>query len=271
MLALAAGSARAEDASRQSLTEAANDPTAPLAQLNLKGIYLPPPGRDIGSSNGVYPQLVVPTAASDWIPFDTITRLGVPYVAAPSPEHTAGMGDTQLIVIGVGSLPGGKARWGLGGGAVFPTAGSDLLGQGKWQLGVSAALIATHVPDWQLGFVAADFFSVGGSPSRENVHALQISPTVTHTSESGWFWGLGDFNWTVDWENSDVTLPVSLQVGRVFTIGKQAISLSCEGGVLAIHPDDTPQPSWIAAAELTFLFPEVIRQRRFGRTRPSAR
>ena len=147
----------------------------------------------------------------------------------------SGVGDLQ--VFDLVTIKESWGRWGFGPALVFPTASDEALGQGKWQAGLAVALIYTRVKNLTVGAVWQNPFSFAGDSDRAGVNNLIITPTLTYTLEKGWFAGLSDFNWTFDWKDDGAaTLLLGLQVGRVFVIGKQDVSLSFEAGGAAARP-----------------------------------
>ena len=98
-----------------------------------------------------------------------------------------------------------------------------------------------------LGAVAQNPISFAGSSSRPPANALSITPTLTYNLPHGWFAGYGDFDWTFDWEHGGAaTIPVSLQAGKIFRIGKVPVSLSLEGAWFPCAPT-APPSGWYAS------------------------
>ena len=78
--------------------------------------------------------------------------------------------------------------------------------------------------------------SFAGSSDRPPVAQLIVSPTVTYTFAGGWFGGMTDYNWTVDFRTGDTTIPIGLQLGRVVRIGRLPVSISAEAGRAVVRP-----------------------------------
>jgi len=145
-------------------------------------------------------------------------------------------------------------HWGFGPALVFPTAGASALGQGKWQAGPAAGAIYTGIKNLTIGAVAQNPISFAGDSSRPATSVLEITPTLTYNLPHGWFGGYSDFDWSFDWKNGGAaTIPVGLQAGKVFSIGKMPVSFSIEGAYLAAHPHGAPD--WIIGIEFTVIFP----------------
>ena len=83
--------------------------------------------------------------------------------------------------------------------------------------------------------------------------ATASGKTLTYNLPGGWFGGYSDFDWIFDWENSGAaTIPVGLQVGRVFSIGSMPFSLSVEGGYNMVRSSNFPE--WVVGIELNWIF-----------------
>ncbi len=179
-------------------------------------------------------------------------KITLPFPSLPSPVSEVGVGDLQVFDLVTISQSWG--RWGFGPALVFPTASSPVLGNGKWQAGPSFALIYTGVKHLIVGAVLQNPISYAGSPNRPDVNNLIVTPSLTYNLPEGWFAGYSDFNWVFDWkDHGAATFPVGLQVGKVFTIGKQPLSFSLEGGYYAARPSSS-FPRWTIGIELTPIF-----------------
>jgi hypothetical protein len=88
---------------------------------------------------------------------------------------------------------------------------------------------------------------------RPPANALLITPTLTYNLPHGWFAGYSDFDRTCDWQNGgDATIPLGLQAGKIFRIGKVPVSLSLEGAWLPVRPGGTPE--WLVCLEFTVIY-----------------
>jgi hypothetical protein len=233
----------------QALSSRVNDPTSPLSLIQFRDVLAPSvPGAD-GPANLFEIQPVLPIASSHGIPFDQLIKITLPVETTPGPERTTGLGDFQFFDLVTVKQSWG--RWGLGPVLVFPTATSDSLGQGKWQAGPAAAIMYTAVKHLQVGAVFQNPISFAGDSSRDSVNYLSITPTLTYNLPGGWFGGYSDFDWIFDWENDEATIPVGLQIGKVFSLGSVPFSFSLEGAYNVVRPADTPQ--WLVGIELNWI------------------
>ena len=145
-------------------------------------------------------------------------------------------------------------RWGVGPIFVFPTASRSGLGAGKYQAGLALAGMYTGHKNLTAGAILQAPISFAGSSDRPPVAQLIVSPTVTYTFAGGWFGGMTDYNWTVDFRTGDATIPIGLQLGRVVRIGRLPVSISAEAGRAVVRPPGTPNPGWIIGVEFTPIF-----------------
>ncbi len=59
-----------------------------------------------------------------------------------------------------------------------------------------------------------------------------------------WYFGVGDFNATWDWDDSEATIPLAFQVGKIHKMGRHKVNISAEFEWTAIYPDDAVVPRW---------------------------
>ena len=235
------------------LANQVNNPAAPVTILQFRDVVLPGVAGADGATNVFQIQPVLPIGPFDALPIVQLMKVTLPFTSLPQPVGASGVGDLQ--VFDLVSIKQSWGRWGFGPALVFPTASDDALGQGKWQAGLAVALIYTRVKNLTVGAVWQNPLSFAGDADRAGVNNLIITPTLTYTLEKGWFAGLSDFNWTFDWNNDGAaTVLMGLQVGRVFVLGKQDVSLSFEVGGAAATPSTAPAPGWILGVEFSPIF-----------------
>jgi hypothetical protein len=59
-------------------------------------------------------------------------------------------------------------------------------------------------------------------------------------------------DWIFDWrDNGAATIPIGLQIGKVFTLGAVPFSFSLEGGYNVVCASDTPR--WLVGVELNWI------------------
>jgi hypothetical protein len=234
----------------QTFSSKVNDPTALLSLIQFRDVLAPSlPGTD-GTANLFEIQPVLPISSSHVIPFAQLIKITFAIGSTPGPDGASGLGDLQFFDLArIGQSWG---TWGVGPVLVFPTATSESLGQGKWQVGPAAAIMYTAVKHLQLGAIFQNPVSFAGDSSRESVCALYITPTLTYNFPGGWFGGYSDFDWTFDWRNDDAaTIPIGVQFGKVFALGTVPFSFSLEWGYNVVRPPEIPR--WLVGFELNWI------------------
>ncbi len=234
------------------LSAAAQNPTAPLVLAQLRDIIIPVvPGKN-GAENLFQIQPVIPILPTAHLHFTQLIKITMQFPTIPPPEGNSGFGDFQLFDLV--TIKQSWGRLGFGPALVFPTASSAALGQGKWQAGPAVAAIWTSIRHLVAGGVFQNPISYAGDATRPNVNTLIFTPSFTYNMEKGWFAGLSDFNWTLDWENNAAfTMPLGVQLGKVISIGSQPISMSFEGGYTIISPSGSNK-GWVMGIEVTPIF-----------------
>jgi hypothetical protein len=238
----------------KSLSAAAADPTEPLLQLTTDHDVAVSNRKGEGAAYQFLIQPVIPLQSSKVFPVAQIIRPTIPIGTSPGPNRKSGLGDVALFDI---FLPD-RFSWGsfgLGPTFVFPTATSDRLGSGKWQVGPAAALIYEAIAHIQLGVIIQNPISFAGDGDRHSVNEMTLQPIAQYNFPKGWYVSIGDLNWTLDWESGgDLTLPVALQVGRVMPIFGPQWNLGIEPFYVASHHG--PSPRWGFRFGISLLVPE---------------
>jgi hypothetical protein len=236
----------------RALANQVNNPTAPVTLIQFRDIITPNVPHFGNPANLLQVQPVFPIFPSRLLPFDQLMKMTLPFPTTPGPGSETGLGDFSLFDVATFNQSWGK--WGFGPSLVFPSATSTNLGQGKWQAGPAVAVIYTGVKNLTAGVVVENVTSFAGPSGRAAVNTLTITPTLTYNLSHGWFAGYSDFDWTFDWENGGAaTIPLGIQAGKIFTLGKVPVSLSVEGAWLATRPSD--DPDWLVCVEFTVIFP----------------
>jgi hypothetical protein len=253
-------------ATAQEIANQANNPAAPLSLIQFRNILLPSVSGTDGATNAFQIQPVLPIGPFRSFGLVQLVKITMEFPTLPGPAGGTGFGDFQLFDLI--SIKQSWGRWGFGPALVFPTASSEDFGAGKWQAGPAVALIYTRIENLTAGAVLQNPISYAGSPDRPRVNNLIITPTFTYNLKEGWFVGLSDYNWTINWEDGGAaTIPLGIQVGKVLTIGKQPFSASIEVGGAAVRPDDAPNPGWIVGFEFTPIFNWHLGHRKYVRVR----
>jgi hypothetical protein len=111
-----------------------------------------------------------------------------------------------------------KTQWGklgIGVNLGFPTATVPVLGSGKWTAGPTAIIFYNKPKHLMVGIVVNQYFSYAGSPSRSAVSYMAVQPFIDVIFNKGYFIMINPIC-TLDWHNSDYTIPVALGFGKAF-------------------------------------------------------
>lgn len=237
----------------RALSNQANDPTAPLTLIQFSDTLSPTvPGQN-SPANLFQIQPVMPVFPSRILPFEQLLKMTMTFSTTANPGSQSGLGDFSFFDLA--SIKQSWGRWGFGPAMVFPTATATALGQGKWQAGPALAIIYTGHENLTAGFAAQNPVSFAGDSSRPATSALSIAPTLTWNLPNNWFAGHSDFNWVFNWQDGGrATIPIGVQAGRVFSIGKMPVSLSLEGAGNVVKPSGQGVPDWQICVEFTIIF-----------------
>jgi hypothetical protein len=237
----------------QDLAKSVHNPFEDFVKLSIQsatGFELGP-HHNVGDSFNIQP-LVPFSLNTQW---DVIARPSLTVTYLPSPHEQFGVADLQTSFF----LTPAKATtwiWGVGPIFQFPTASSPELGSGRWSAGPTAALIYSEGP-WFGGILAYQLMSFAGNRDRGSVNQTYLEPEISYNFESGWYVQCDPpitYDWTADSANA-WTIPMGIDVGRVFKVVSQDFSLQVGTYDLLKRPDSAPQ--WIVRVNLTLLFPRM--------------
>ena len=226
------------------------------------------PGIDERWNSNLNFQPVLPVALTD--DWNLITRpVMTLFSSVPHPDpgtvpldidRTTAFGDTVLLEL-VSPSPQLAGNWLLGAGPtfIFPSAGSDWTGQGKWQVGPAG--IAGYLSEkWILGAFVQQWMSFAGSNSRASTSQMNLQPIASYFLPDGWSIGYSG-NVLANWkENGDEvwTVPIGLAVAKVLKLGKLPVRVSLAGQYMPIRPDVFGQ-KWNIQVILAPVIPKLIR------------
>jgi hypothetical protein len=195
-------------------------------------------------------QPVVPfPLTSAW---SVIARPSFSLTHTPPPDEQFGVQDLQLPLY-LTPTEADKWIWGVGPIVQFPSAAPSELGTGKWSAGPSGALLYSNGP-WLNGVLVSQLWSFAGDSHRAAVNQTSIEVLASYNFESGWFLQFHPVN-TYDWtaESSNAwTVPVGLDVGRVFDLGQRALSVQLGVYKTVVRPEGAP--GWVVRAQIQFSF-----------------
>jgi len=242
----------------QSLVQLAKNPFADLTNLqfyNDVNLGLSPGNQ---TSQTVTFQPLIPFSVSpEW---SIITRTVLPLIdqpgAAPGEGRTHGVGDTQFSAL-LSPTRTGSLVWAVGPVFQLPTATNDALGQGKWGAGPTAG-VQWSGTQWTFGALINNIWSFAGAAGRPAVNQMQLQPEVNYafkdnpnrylsyspTITANWEAG-GSERWTV---------PVSLGIGQLFTVGHQSINLQATAYYNVVAPAGAG--NWTLELLVQLLYPK---------------
>ena len=231
---------------KQSLEQAANDPTASIMSIQLQNLY-----------TGDYHQLSNETGNTislrTSIPHDFgglkhIARATLP-VITNSPSGERGIGD--LVVFDMVVTGKSWGRYGLGAVVLAPTASEDELGAGKWAIGPSMGFVVS-ADNWLMGIFNQNLFSFAGDDDRKDVNVSIFQPILNRKLPDGWSIGLSEMTVAYDWENSEFSaLPLGFKVSNLRKIGH--IPVQFTGSYEYNFADDNITPEWSMSFAAKFI------------------
>jgi hypothetical protein len=206
-------------------------------------------------------QPVIPLSVNeDW---NLITRVVLPVIsqndiagtsANPSGSQT-GLGDTLIAawMSPVDPTPSGWI-WGAGMATLTPTGTNpnNFLGGNQWGLGPTFIVLKSSGP-LTYGMLANQLWNVGGTDGRPELNATFLQPFLAYIPGGGWTYSLNSET-TYDWTASQFTMPINLQVSKMFNIGEQKAQWYLGGRYYADKGDLGPE--WGLRAGITLLFPQ---------------
>ena len=231
------------------LVKQANAPISSILQIRLQDTFAPEFKDVPGQGNTTSVAITMPLPEYRLLPLPQLSVLTVP-AAITTPAGKTGFGDVRFVDVGVVNA-GHRILWGAGPTLVFPSATEPTTGQGKWQAGPAA--VVAFVPErWLLGVLAQNPISFAGDSRRADTNALFLQPFITYQLAGGWF-VRSQPQMIFDWKTRKQLLPVDLGAGRVFRVGRQAVSCFVEPFWNA--SENAPSPTYGVTFGLALLYP----------------
>jgi hypothetical protein len=226
------------------LASSFTNPTKMLTSYQFNTWYHPSFYGARGSGTEFLVRPVLPIPKSSLIPVDQIMRIGFPVMGMPCFENGQkipdGFADIQVFDLALFQISS-DLTLAAGPIAVLPTATSPYTGQGRWQLGPAVAGVYTGIPKWQIGLLLQNPISLGPTDSSPSVNQMFYNIILTRHYERGWYVSYFGETGTTDWRSGNWTLPLSVNLGRVFNVGKQPVNFSVMPAYLANGPELTPR------------------------------
>jgi hypothetical protein len=233
----------------------------------------PGPGQSLRWNSNLLFQPVLPIALTkNW---NLITRPVIPLFDSqphPDPDYppqiqrTTGFGDiVWLQMLSPSEKLVGNWLLALGPTFILPTASTDWTGQGKWQVG-PGALVGYLSHKWILAGFVQNWTSFGGSGNRPNTNQMNLQPVAAYFLPDGWSIGYSGnilANWKVSSAGDTWTVPLGLQVAKVFRLGKLPVKIALAGQYMVHHPDTYGQ-KWNFQLDVIPVIPKLIKGTLFG-------
>ncbi len=157
-----------------------------------------------------------------------------------SSERTTSFGDLVLAQV---LSPAHTEPWifAVGPTWIFPTAGSDFTGQGKWQVGpaVGGGYITNQ---FMIAAFAQQWWSFAGDADRPHTNQLSLLPLVYSFFGDGWSVGYSG-NILADWTapSRDIwTVPLGPSVAKVIKLGMLPVQVQIAGQYFVARPRGWP-------------------------------
>lgn len=161
----------------------------------------------------------------------------------------AGVGDMQLLLLGMvhNAPPWGK--FGIGPVFVFPTASHSEMGRGCYQVGPAFGWSDKLIKGWGFGFLGQEFLSFAGKQGRTGVNRFRMQPFLIKYLPNAWYVETKPAI-TVNFENNTSTVPLNFTIGKLLS---RRLNVSLQADV---YPDwtNTPTYSWRMRMSISYLF-----------------
>jgi len=269
-----AANATSSDGSEMSTTEVNKQLTNPVSSIwsitfqqnNYRLTFHQPDSVTRWSSNLLFQPVLPVSISADW---NLINRPVVPlFVSQPHPNpndprknaRTTAFGDITFLQM-VSPSPNLVGNWllGLGPTWIFPSAGSNYTGSGKWQVG-PGALVGYLGDKWILGAFPQFWWSFAGSDSRESTGSMNLQPVAAYFLPDGWSVGYSG-NILANFEarhDNTWTVPVGLSVAKVVKFGKLPVRFALAGQWMPVHPEEAGQ-KWNIQFVMAPVIPKLIK------------
>jgi hypothetical protein len=184
-----------------------------------------------------------------------VTRVTMPYVWAdlnqPGGFTTNGASDLTVRMGGRLYATPDVALF-VGGDVTFPTGSNDRLTTGKYTVGPGSAAAVPLPRLSSLLFVfVQDYSSVGGDPSRTNLHFMRVTSAFNTIWSEHW-WSTASLEWDMNWNGNRKTTMNLL--GEVGTRLDQHWNLFVSYGAGVVGRDTFLGLDWTAQAGVRWVF-----------------
>ncbi len=211
-----------EGPSDEEAIKQANNPLASIKTVNLHNYYAPTLyGTPEASMNTAWLRYAQPIG-------NFIIRASLPImtIAKDGASPQSGLYDLNAFVIYKFNTGNEGIDLGVGPALTFPT-GTNELGSGKWQVGLSAIAFFKNSPVFQFGSLLTWQISYAGNQDKADVNML--------TPQLFAMWQLGGGTylrstgvWTFDLNSGSYNIPIGLGIGKVIKMGRTVFNIFIE-------------------------------------------
>jgi hypothetical protein len=109
---------------------------------------------------------------------------------------------------------------------------------------------------WVNGILVSHIWSFAGDQARAAVSQSTFEPVISYNFENGWYFSF-DSTITADWNapaDRRWTIPVGLDVGKAFQVGKQSLSLQFGTYYNVERSDGVPR--WLLRLQVSLIYPK---------------
>ena len=250
------GSAPGAPSSNDELRKAAQNPISKLVSVPIQDSSSFDTGDYDRTQSIVKVQPVIPVPlGKNW---NLIMRIIQPITYQPDDNaptgSTAGLGDMNPSFF-ISPEYSGKVTWAVGPVLLIPTATNSALGDGKFCIGPTAAVLTQPGP-WTIGVLVNNYWSVAGASDRKNVNQMLLQYFLDYNLRHGWYL-VSSPEMTAKWlEPSDKvwTVPLGGGIGRIVHFGSQATKISAQLFRNAVYPLNGS--TWSMRVQVALLYPK---------------
>jgi len=237
----------AQDDGGENLSQAANDPTAPLMAFQLQDSYAPSVYGTDGSQNFIQFRAAIPFELGG---LQNIFRVTLPYFTQ-TPSGNTGLSD--MVLFDLVTFDRDWGRFGVGAVALLPT-GAEGLSAEKWGIGPAAGFTAKS-GKLLWGAFNQNIFSVAGDDSMPDVNLSILQPIASLGLGNGWSTGLSEMSATYDWDKNDwVSLPLGVKLAKLQRFGTTPVQFTAQ--VEHNFADDYAVPENLYSFTIKVLMPK---------------
>jgi hypothetical protein len=250
----------------ESLAEQVVDPLAHLTQIQIKDPYTPAEYGTDAQPNTVQIRSIFAIRPFAFIPVEQLLRPTIRVVTVPNgkgPSTTTAYDDMQLLDLFAMPWPDSEATrfsWGIGSYFVFPTASSDRVGKGAWQMGPAWAFSYRGIPGFKIAGLLQQATSFAYTSSKSTpVCSLSFQPILSYQLGHGWYLKSSDATWTFNLRhNTSTRMPLSAGFGKVWVLSKgYAIDTSASGEWMAYRQFTNRTEQFTVNFQIGLLIPKL--------------